>query len=468
MNIWKILSSFIFASAGIVVFTFFSSGIAEAACTLFPGSQIATSGNETTVAGWLPSSKEGTLLYRRSTNGSAASTFHSLVDNQGETISLIKTTNNRVIGGYNPSSWNGSLNNYVSGTEGFLFNLTYGFRLTNTNSTYMTYNNSGYGPCFGGGHDMCVSDSNTSTGYNNTHSYQNPSTYGYTYLEGAYSWNVSDIEVYKLSACTGGGGSGGTYRSTYSTSINGAGSIILDKPTGTVQNDVMVAVIGGNGNWAGVLGITPPAGWTLVRKIDNSTGQYYPTVAVYYKVAGASEPSSYTFTFSNYSGGVYAAGSISSFYGVNTASPIDVENGQTVANSSSTTTSYSTPSITTSSSEQILIGAFTGNCASSWTPPSGMTEIVDRVGGCTSMSVAYQTHTSGATGAKTATAASSSYGGAILVALKAPASASVTTTGVAGYSYNYITAAGTLNNQTGNTTRGQSLPGSSHSMGQNS
>lgn len=242
-----------------------------------------------------------------------------------------------------------------------------------------------------------------------------------------------------------------TYRSTYSTSVNSTANIILDKPTGTVQDDVMIAVIGGNGNWAGVLGITPPAGWTLVRKIDNTTGQYYPTVAVYYKVAGASEPSNYVFTFSNYSGGTYAAGSISSFYGVGTVSPIDVENGQTVANSSSPTTSYSTPSITPSSSGQIIIGAFAGNCSSSWTPPSGMTEIVDRVGGCTSMSVAYQTHTSGATGAKTATAASSSYGGAILVALKAPASASVATTGVAGYSYNYITAAGTLNNQTGNT-----------------
>lgn len=269
-------------------------------CTLFPGSQIATSGNETTVAGWLGGTpKQGTLIYRRSTNGSASSTFHSLVDGQGETISLIKTTNNRVIGGYNPNSWSSS-SAYDTGSAGFLFNLTYGFRLTNTNSSYMTYNYNSYGPCFGGGHDMCVNSSTTASGYNGTHSYQNPSTYGYSYLEGAYSWNVSDIEVYKLSTtCSGGGpivtttGSGGySYNYFYASGTVNPGA----------ESDVLGAYRYGTSNVACTsLPNSGTAGSWLTTNTVNTINVYIsanPSTTYYYCI-GAYDNSTGSYTWSS-------------------------------------------------------------------------------------------------------------------------------------------------------------------------
>lgn len=64
-------------------------------------------------------------------------------------------------------------------------------------------------------------------------------------------------------------------------------SLVINKPSGTAQNDLMVAIVNvpsTTRTW------TPPAGWT-----DVSPGF---GIGVYYKTAGASEGSSYTFTAS--------------------------------------------------------------------------------------------------------------------------------------------------------------------------
>ena len=90
-----------------------------------------------------------------------------------------------------------------------------------------------------------------------------------------------------------------------------SGSLVINKPTGTVQNDVMVASIAVRPNTAT---ITAPSGWTLVRRTDN-TNSNPNSLATYYKVAGSSEPTSYTWTLGSSAG---AAGGIQSFSGVNT------------------------------------------------------------------------------------------------------------------------------------------------------
>ena len=73
-----------------------------------------------------------------------------------------------------------------------------------------------------------------------------------------------------------------------------ATSINIATPGGVQQNDFLLAHIAGRV----ILGFTlsPPAGWTLLRKMKS--GNQFGT-HIFYKIADASEPLSYTFTDSS-------------------------------------------------------------------------------------------------------------------------------------------------------------------------
>ena len=128
-----------------------------------------------------------------------------------------------------------------------------------------------------------------------------------------------------------------TERSVATGSTSAAGSqVTIPVPAGAVANDVMVAQVtvrGGSGTT-----LTAPAGWSLVRRDNDSGGQIAEGIYVHVVTATA-EPASYTWTFS---AGNDAAGGIADYSGVNTAAPIDVNGGQ--ANASST--SVTAPSVT--------------------------------------------------------------------------------------------------------------------------
>jgi alpha-tubulin suppressor-like RCC1 family protein len=147
----------------------------------------------------------------------------------------------------------------------------------------------------------------------------------------------------------------------------GATTVVVTKPTGTVQNDVMVAVIGVNQNAATVT-LTAPSGWNLINA-NNSTTVLYS--ATYYKVATASEGSNYTWTI-NVAGtptAKKAVGVISSYSGVNTTTPIHVNGSQ--ANASGTT--MTSPSVTTTVANTVIVAAFSTSRADTVTAGSSMT-----------------------------------------------------------------------------------------------
>src|SRR5882762_6193347 len=142
----------------------------------------------------------------------------------------------------------------------------------------------------------------------------------------------------------------------------------MRKPPGTVAGDVMIASIAFAPSTST---ITPPAGWTLVRRIDQGSSTY--SLAIYQRVADASDASvsSYTFVSVAVNGWV---GGIQSFSGVDTTNPIVVDGGQVTASS----TTHATPSgLTTGAVANTLLvtthmvnrGTITG-----WTPPAGMTK----------------------------------------------------------------------------------------------
>ena len=73
------------------------------------------------------------------------------------------------------------------------------------NSGNAIYTNNGYGPTFGGGHDLKIVNNahiSTSSYSNLGHTYRPPSGYGYNQantkalLAGSYNFKPSEIEVY--------------------------------------------------------------------------------------------------------------------------------------------------------------------------------------------------------------------------------------------------------------------------------
>jgi len=198
-------------------------------------------------------------------------------------------------------------------------------------------------------------------------------------------------------------------------------TLTINKPTGTVQNDVMIASIGFRLNSPGQnstdIGITPPLGWTPVSgfggvvftngRIDNPTATGNG-LAVYYKVAGASEPASHTWTFFDNGptwttvGFQSAAGGIVSFSGVDTTTPIDRQEGRYTA-----ALDQRTPSITTTVANTMLVASHTYATATTgpWTQNSGMTPTgVDIVASNQSTLMSYVLQAAaGATGQKQAT-----------------------------------------------------------------
>ena len=161
------------------------------------------------------------------------------------------------------------------------------------------------------------------------------------------------------------------YRSSTTATGKSITALTITKPAGTVQGDVLLARITNRNNVAAVM--TAPAGWTVLRS-DQSASQIKSWVL--YKVAGAAEPASYTFTIDLAS---YIAGSISAFSGVDTANPIDTHSGQ----KNGTTSAFNTPAIGTSSANgmavwfgsQLWAGA---TCPTDpITPPAGFTEAFD-------------------------------------------------------------------------------------------
>jgi hypothetical protein len=208
-------------------------------------------------------------------------------------------------------------------------------------------------------------------------------------------------------------GAGIAFRSASSAANTTATTLVIPAPAGVVAGDALLASVAARG--APVL--TPPAGWTLVR-LDLSGGTIRQ--AVYVKIAGASEPASYSFGLSSAQS---AAGGIVAYSGVDPTTPIDAHGGQ--INTSSVTSTA--PSITTTGVNRMLVGLFAKSTLTTHTPPAGMTERFDQqVPAANQYKVTVSATdqplaAAGATGTRVATTAQAGHSVGQLVALR-PAS----------------------------------------------
>jgi hypothetical protein len=208
-------------------------------------------------------------------------------------------------------------------------------------------------------------------------------------------------------------------RAVTSNAVNAATSIPISTPAGTTAGDVLLAVLthqnGINRN------LTAPAGWTAVPNTDFTDGTN-ARVKAFYKVAGPSEPASYTFTLLG-GAGQDTAGGIMAISGANTTSPINASNGQNNAPAGSSR-NVTAPSITTSLADTLLVFGGVCNVAATFTPPTGMIEQWDRATSGTykvAIEAATQYPPAGPTGTRVATASTSCRSLGVSVAI-APAS----------------------------------------------
>jgi hypothetical protein len=158
---------------------------------------------------WI-SSLQCSLLWRGSRDGFSSSVFHERCDNKGATLTIIKSSDGYIFGGYLSVSWNSS-GKYISDSQAWIFSLN--LPLINIAKFkcklpgYAAWGTSGNCPVFGGGHDIIVaSDSNrNSKSYLMLgHSYDTSAQlYDSKFLNGSGKSgqiSVSEIEVYQLSS----------------------------------------------------------------------------------------------------------------------------------------------------------------------------------------------------------------------------------------------------------------------------
>lgn len=214
---------------------------------------------------------------------------------------------------------------------------------------------------------------------------------------------------------------------------NNSISYAVSVPTGTANGDLLIGVVASD--WGTDAGNAFPAGWTKLTTSSYSAGTNAFHVALYARVA-SSEPATYTVALD----GAGSVAAILRITGWDSASGIAGAVKQVAP--STTGTGTTAPSITPFGSDDLLL-TFHGaeNSADgprTWTPPTGMTEDVDRQSTTwTSLEVNHLANPSTPSGAKVATpSASVDTGAGCTISIKAIGGATTVTgtaTGVFGF-----------------------------------
>jgi hypothetical protein len=159
-------------------------------------------------------------------------------------------------------------------------------------------------------------------------------------------------------------------RSTASAGRASSYSLAIRRPAGVAGGDVLVADL--LVRVPARASIVPPSGWRLIRRDENAPAHVPLSQALYYKVAGSSEPSVYAWKWpSRYRAG--AAGGIFAYVGVDVDGPVDAHSGGYRSKS----TRIVAPSTVIRRGDAALLGFFGENGSMAITGPASMTPRFD-------------------------------------------------------------------------------------------
>lgn len=141
--------------------------------------------------------------------------------------------------------------------------------------------------------------------------------------------------------------------------------MVVNSPASVAEGDLLIMTVCHQSNAA--TSINTPSGWTLAiaDAIDFSR-----KAAIFYKIAGSSEPSTWTLTFTTTGNPSVAIATVSRWTGHDASTPINVSGSQVNASSSSCTA----PSITTTVDGCELLFFGWDHNGRSYTPPTGYNE----------------------------------------------------------------------------------------------
>jgi hypothetical protein len=181
-------------------------------------SEIASAEDQHQIAEWVPEpNPRFELLLRASRDGWTAQGFHAACDNRGATVTVVRSESGHTFGGYADRPWQSS-GNYAASPGAFVFGLRTAkgegpLKLAQkpgkSSASHAVYDDAGYGPSFGGGHDLCIvtnANANTSSYTNLGHCYVPPPGGAYNqpsakeYMAGTYNFKVADYEVFRVVA----------------------------------------------------------------------------------------------------------------------------------------------------------------------------------------------------------------------------------------------------------------------------
>lgn len=201
---------------------------------------------------------------------------------------------------------------------------------------------------------------------------------------------------------------GGTPTFVQVASNSSTGNNTVNVPTGTLDNDVMIAF----GTWANATStITDPSGWTFVLELVVDASR---RLRAYYRVASA-EPASYAWAVSP---SVTNSIAICSYRGCKTAEPID----GTPVTATVTSATPSVSGITTANDNTMLVmAAYAGGTRNYVDGTSTLGNERADLGGPGTLSLGVfdgVQATAGASGSKSVTLSSSSTTGMMLLGIK--------------------------------------------------
>ena len=149
------------------------------------------------------------LLYQGSRDGWKASDFHAKCDNKGATITVIRSSDGFIFGGFSDKPWKSSGGVWCESDKAFLFSLKSPsnevgmakMRIKQNGCSNAIYHYYTLGPTFGGGHDLRISNkpnNNSNSCSNLGVTYELPSGQTDTFLAGSKNFKVSEIEVFQI------------------------------------------------------------------------------------------------------------------------------------------------------------------------------------------------------------------------------------------------------------------------------
>jgi hypothetical protein len=174
------------------------------------GSSIITKGPDVKLLkSWITNSHiKFKLIYKATKDGFTAAAFHQKCDNISHTLVIVRSDKGKTFGGYLDLPWS-SASSYNNTSKSWLFSMDARekYPVKSGQSQYGGYGQSGYGPTWGGGHDLHIcNDSNTVNSSYSNYAYTFEAPFGMTYgssqaqshLAGSYNFKTEEIEVFQL------------------------------------------------------------------------------------------------------------------------------------------------------------------------------------------------------------------------------------------------------------------------------